>query len=30
VMEIGDHNDLIQRQGWYYALVQSQVQEGLN
>ena len=30
VMETGDHNDLIERQGWYYALVQSQAQEGLN
>ena len=30
VMETGDHNTLMQRQGWYYALVQSQAQEGLN
>ena len=30
VMETGDHSDLMQRQGWYYALVQSQAQEGLN
>ena len=29
-METGDHNGLMQRQGWYYALVQSQAQEGLN
>ena len=30
VMETGDHRTLMQRQGWYYALVQSQAQEGLN
>ena len=30
VMETGEHNGLMQRQGWYYALVQSQAQEGLN
>jgi ATP-binding cassette subfamily B protein len=30
VMETGDHNDLIELKGWYYALVQSQAQEGLN
>jgi ATP-binding cassette subfamily B protein len=30
VMEVGDHTDLMQRRGWYYALVQSQAQEGLN
>ena len=27
VMETGEHNGLMQRQGWYYALVQSQAQE---
>ena len=30
VMEVGNHTDLMQRRGWYYALVQSQAQEGLN
>ncbi|MAH59163.1 MAG: multidrug ABC transporter, partial [Synechococcus sp. ARS1019] len=30
VMETGDHNALMQRQGWYYALVQSQAMEGLS
>jgi ATP-binding cassette subfamily B protein len=30
VMEVGNHPDLMQRRGWYYALVQSQAQEGLN
>ena len=30
VMEMGSHNALMQRQGWYYALVQSQMQEGLS
>ena len=30
VMEVGDHTELMQRCGWYYALVQSQAQEGLN
>jgi ATP-binding cassette subfamily B protein len=27
VMEVGDHRELMRRQGWYYALYQSQVQE---
>ena len=30
VMEVGDHTALMQRQGWYYALYQSQSEEGLN
>ena len=30
VMETGDHDTLMQRQGWYCALVQSQAMEGLN
>ncbi len=30
VMEVGDHNALMERQGWYYALYQSQSQEGLS
>ena len=30
VMEVGDHDSLIKRQGWYYALYQSQSQEGLS
>jgi len=30
VMETGDHDTLMQRQGWYSALVQSQAMEGLN
>ena len=30
VMEVGDHHALMQRQGWYYALYQSQSQEGLS
>ena len=30
VMETGVHKTLMQRQGWYYSLVQSQMQEGLN
>ena len=29
VMEVGSHDALMQRQGWYYALHQSQMQEGL-
>ena len=28
VMEMGSHNALMQRQGWYYALHQSQIQDG--
>ena len=28
VMEVGPHDELMQRQGWYYALHQSQSQEG--
>ena len=27
VMEVGDHRELMRRQGWYYALYQSQMQE---
>ena len=30
VMEVGDHNALMQKQGWYYALYQSQSEEGLS
>ena len=30
VMEVGDHSTLMQRQGWYYALYQSQSEEGLS
>ena len=30
VMEVGPHDELMQRQGWYYALHQSQGQEGLS
>ena len=30
VMEVGTHIELMQRQGWYYALHQSQSQEGLS
>ena len=30
VMEMGDHSELMQRQGLYYALYQSQSQEGLS
>ena len=30
VMEVGPHDELMQRQGWYYALHQSQSQEGLS
>ena len=30
VMEVGHHDELMQRQGWYYALHQSQSQEGLS
>ena len=30
VMEMGNHNELMQRQGWYYALYQSQSQEGVS
>ena len=30
VMEVGDHSSLMQRQGWYYALYQSQSEEGLS
>ena len=28
VMEVGTHRELMRRQGWYYALYQSQMQEG--
>ena len=30
VMEVGDHSSLMERQGWYYALYQSQSEEGLS
>ena len=30
VMEMGDHRQLMQQRGWYYALYQSQNQEGLS
>ena len=30
VMEVGDHTTLLQQRGWYYALYQSQNQEGLS
>jgi subfamily B ATP-binding cassette protein HlyB/CyaB len=30
VMEVGNHEQLMQRRGWYYALYQSQHQEGLS
>ena len=30
VMEVGSHKQLIEQQGWYYALFQSQNQEGLS
>ena len=30
VMEVGDHPTLLQQRGWYYALYQSQNQEGLS
>ena len=30
VMEMGDHSELMQRQGLYYALYQCQSQEGLS
>ena len=30
VMEVGSHKQLIDKQGWYYALFQSQNQEGLS
>ena len=30
VMEVGSHNTLMEFQGWYYALFQSQNQEGLS
>ena len=29
VMEVGSHRELMQQQGWYYALYQSQSQEGV-
>ena len=28
-MEVGSHKQLISQQGWYYALYQSQNQEGV-
>ncbi|MFM7676487.1 MAG: peptidase domain-containing ABC transporter [Synechococcus sp.] len=30
IMEVGNHNELMARRGWYYALFQSQNQEGLS
>ncbi len=30
IMEVGNHEELMQRRGWYYALQQSQNQEGLS
>jgi ATP-binding cassette subfamily B protein len=30
IMEMGPHSDLMDQRGWYYALVQSQAQEGLS
>ena len=30
VMEVGSHDELMQQQGWYYALYQSQSQEGVS
>jgi len=30
VMEVGSHKELINKQGWYYALFNSQNQEGLS
>jgi ATP-binding cassette subfamily B protein len=30
IMEMGSHSDLMDQRGWYYALVQSQAQEGLS
>jgi len=30
VMEVGSHEQLMQRQGWYYALFKSQTQEGIS
>ena len=30
VMEVGQHKNLMERQGWYFALYQSQSQEGLS
>jgi ATP-binding cassette subfamily B protein len=30
IMEMGSHSDLMDQRGWYYALVQSQSQEGLS
>ncbi|MCT0224362.1 peptidase domain-containing ABC transporter [Synechococcus sp. CS-1328] len=30
IMEVGSHNELMDRRGWYYALFQSQNQEGLS
>ena len=30
VMEVGSHQQLMERQGWYYALFQSQTQEGIS
>ncbi|MEB3262781.1 MAG: peptidase domain-containing ABC transporter [Synechococcus sp.] len=30
IMEVGNHNELMERRGWYYALFQSQNQEGLS
>jgi ATP-binding cassette subfamily B protein len=30
IMEMGHHQELMDRQGWYYALCRSQNQEGMN
>jgi ATP-binding cassette subfamily B protein len=30
VMEVGNHEALMERRGWYYALCRSQMQEGLS
>ena len=30
VMEVGSHEQLMQSQGWYFALFQSQTQEGIS
>jgi len=30
VMEVGSHDQLMEKRGWYYALFRSQLQEGLS
>jgi ATP-binding cassette subfamily B protein len=30
IMEMGNHQGLMEQQGWYYALYRSQTQEGLS